>query len=153
VLSIASGFRAAMTQHVPEDVASVLRSGADNEMTSGLSRDEARLITDAPGVARTSDGALASAELFVMFNLPKRTTGTDANVPLRGVGQAATAVRGDIKLIEGRKFEPGRNEIIAGAGAAREFAGLDVGHSIRIGQNEWKVVGIFSGGGGAAESE
>jgi putative ABC transport system permease protein len=153
VLSIAAGFRAAMTSHVPEDVVIVLRSGADNEMTSGLARDEVRLITDAPGVARTSDGALASAELFVMINLPKRSTGTDANVPLRGVGPAAIAVRGDIKMIEGRKFEPGRNEIIAGAGAAREFTGLDVGNSIRIGQNEWKVVGIFSGGGGAAESE
>src|ERR1041384_3064242 len=69
VLSIAAGFRAAMTISGPDDVVIVLRSGADSEMTSGLSRDEVRLIADAPGVVRTVDGPLASAELFVMINL------------------------------------------------------------------------------------
>ena len=153
VLSIAEGVRAAMAVKGADDVAVVLRSGADNEMTSGLSRDEARLVTDATGIARSADGPLASAELFVMINLPKRSTGTDANVPFRGVGSAAMAVRGDMKIVEGRKFEPGRNEVIAGVGAVRAFDGLDVGKKLRIGQNEWAVVGIFSGGGGAAESE
>jgi putative ABC transport system permease protein len=153
VLSIAEGFRAAMTVKGADDVAIVLRSGADNEMTSGLGRGEVRVITDAPGIARTADGPLASAELFVMVNLPKRSTGTDANVPFRGVGQAAMAVRGDMKIIEGRNFASGRNEVIAGVGAARSFAGLELGKKLRIGQNEWEVVGIFSGGGGAAETE
>jgi putative ABC transport system permease protein len=153
MLSIAEGFRAAMTVTGDDDVAIVLRSGADNEMTSGLGREETRLIADAPGVARTTDGPLASAELFVMINLPKRSTGTDANVPLRGVEQAAIPVRGDIRIVEGRKFEPGRNEVMAGVGAARAFAGLDVGQTIRVGSNEWNVVGIFNGGSGAAESE
>jgi putative ABC transport system permease protein len=152
-LSIAEGFRAAMTVTGPEDVAIVLRSSADNEMTSGLSREETRLIADAPGIARTGEGPLTSAELFVMINLPKRTTGTDANVPFRGVGQAAMAVRGDITIIQGRRFELGRNEVIVGAGAAREFGGLELGRTIRVGQNEWQIVGVFSGGGGAAESE
>ncbi len=153
VLSIAEGFRAAMTVSGAEDVAIVLRTGADNEMTSGLGRQETRLIADAPGIVRTPDGPVASSELFVMINLPKRSTGTDANVPFRGVEKAAMAVRGDIQIIEGRKFESGRNELIAGAGAARSFAGLEVGRKLRIGQNEWTVVGIFSGGGGSAESE
>jgi putative ABC transport system permease protein len=142
-----------MTVSGPDDVAIVLRSGADAEMTSGLSREETRLIADAPGVARTPDGPLASAELFVIINLPKRSTGTDANVPLRGVEQAAMAVRGDIRMIEGQRFKPGRNEVMVGAGAARAFARLDVGNTIRIGQNAWEVVGTFTGGGGAAESE
>ncbi|HWN95577.1 MAG TPA: ABC transporter permease [Methylomirabilota bacterium] len=153
VLSIAEGFKAAMKVSGSDDVAIVLRSGADTEMTSGLSREETRLIADAPGVARTADGPLASAELFVIINLPKRSTGTDANVPFRGVGKSAMDVRSDIKIIEGRAFEPGRNEIIAGAGAARAFAGLELGKKLRIGQNEWEVVGVFSGGSGAAESE
>lgn len=153
VLSIAQGFRAAMTVTGADDVAIVLRSGADSEMTSGLSRGEARLIGDTAGIARTADGPLSSAELFVIINLPKRSTGTDANVPLRGVEKAAIAVRGDIKIVEGRNFELGRNEVIVGIGAARAFAGLDVGKKWRVGQNEWTVVGIFSGGGGAAESE
>jgi len=153
VLSIAEGFRAAMKVTGSSDIAIVLRNGADSEMTSGLGRDETRLVADAPGIARNAEGPLASAELFVIINLPKRSTGTDANVPFRGAGQAALAVRGDIKIIEGRKWESGRNEVIAGVGAARAFAGLEVGKKIRIGQNDWEVVGIFSGGGGAAESE
>lgn len=152
-LSIAEGFRAAMTITGPKDVAIVLRSSADSEMTSGLSRAEARLIADAPGVARTADGPMASAELFVMINLPKRSTGTDANVPMRGVEKSAIPVRGDIKIIEGHGFEPGKNEVIVGVGAARAFAGLDVGQTVRVGQIDWRVVGIFTGGGGAAESE
>lgn len=153
VLSIAEGFRAAMSVQGPDDVAIVLRSGADNEMTSGLGREEVRLIADAPGVARTAEGPLVSGELFVMINLPKRSTGTDANVPLRGVERAAGAVRGGLTFVEGRDLELGRNEVIVGAGAARAFAGLDIGKTIRVGQNEWKIVGIFTGGGGASESE
>ncbi|MCA9286528.1 MAG: ABC transporter permease [Phycisphaerales bacterium] len=153
VLSIAEGFRAAMTITGPDDIAIVLRASADTEMTSGLSREETRLIADAPGIARGPEGPLASAELFVMINLPKRSTGTDANVPLRGVQRAASAIRGDMTIVEGRNFEPGRNEVIVGAGAARAFAGLDLGHTIKVGQSQWKVVGIFTGGGGAAESE
>jgi putative ABC transport system permease protein len=153
VLSIAEGFRAAMKVTGSQDVAIVLRSSADAEMTSGLSREETRLIADAPGIARNAGGPLASAELFVIINLPKRSTGTDANVPFRGVGPAALAVRDDVKIVEGRNFEPGRNEVIAGVGAARAFAGLEVGRKIRIGLNDWEVVGIFSGGGGAVESE
>jgi putative ABC transport system permease protein len=153
VLSIAAGFRAAMSVKGARDVAVVLRSGADTEMTSGLSREETRLIADAPGLARNAAGPLASAELFVIINLPKRSTGTDANVPFRGVEPAALAVREDIKIVQGRRFESGKNEVIVGAGAARAFAGLDVGHTIRLGQNEWQVVGVFTGGSGAAESE
>jgi putative ABC transport system permease protein len=153
VLSIAAGFRAAMTVNTAEDIAMVLRSGADTEMTSGLSREETRIIADAPGVARSGDSALTSAELFVIINLPKISTGTDANVPFRGVQKTAFDVRGDLKIVEGRTFELGRNEVIAGAGAARAFAGLAVGNTIQLGQHEWKVVGIFTGGGGAAESE
>jgi putative ABC transport system permease protein len=153
VLSIAEGFRTAMKVGGLADVAIVLRSGADTEMTSGLNRDETRLIDDAPGVARDTNGPVTSSELFVIINLPKRSTGSDANVPFRGVSQAAMAVRGDVKIVEGRRWSPGRNEIMAGVGAAREFAGLDLGKKIRIGQNDWEVVGIFSGGGGSAESE
>jgi putative ABC transport system permease protein len=153
VLSIAEGFRAAMTVSGSQDVAIVLRDGADSEMTSGLSREETRLIADAPGIARNEGAPFTSAELFVMVNLPKRSTGTDANVPMRGVGKEAMAVRSDFQILEGRNIELGKNEVIVGIGAARSFAGLDVGKKVKIGMIEWDVVGIFSGGGGSAESE
>ena len=153
VLAIAEGFRLAMTVSGSPEVAVVLRGGADTEMTSSLAREATRTIGDAPGVARDAAGPLASAELFVIINLPKRSTGTDANVPLRGVQQGAFAVRGNIRIIEGRRFATGRNEIIVGAGAARAFAGLDVGKQIHVGQNVWDIVGVFTANGGIAEAE
>jgi putative ABC transport system permease protein len=153
VLAIAEGFRRAMTVSGSPEVAIVLRSGADSEMTSGLDREAIRTISDAPGVARGVGGPLTSAELFVIINLPKRSTHTDANVPLRGVEQGGFDVRGNIVMIEGRRFETGKNEVIVGAGAARAFAGLDVGKQIKVGQNVWDVVGIFTADGGIAESE
>src|SRR5664280_379186 len=102
VLSIAAGFRRAMTVSGTPDGAVVLRSGADSEMVSGFSRAQTRLIADAPGVARSDQGPLASSELFVIINLPKRTTGTDANVPLRGVEAPAFRVRDKVGISQGR---------------------------------------------------
>ena len=153
VLSIAAGFRSAVTSTGRPDIAIVLRDGAANELSSNLGREETRVVKDAPGLARENGNAVASAELFTIINIPKRSTGTDANVPLRGVEPAGPSIRGDIKIIEGRMFERGRNEVIAGASAAREFAGLDVGQTIKLGKTEWNVVGIFSAGGGMGESE
>ena len=153
VLSIAEGFRRTMTSTASPDTAIVLRSGSDNEMMSGLGREATRIVADAPGVRRAAQGPAASAELYVVVDLPKRSTNTDANVPLRGVQPGAFAVRDEIEIIEGRRFQEGRNEIIAGKAAAAEFAGLEVGNRLRWGQNEWTVVGIFSAKGGLSESE
>ncbi len=153
VLSIAQGFRAVMNASGKPDIALILRSGADTEMMSGLSRDTTRIIADTEGIARSSEGALASAELFVIINLPKRSTGTDANVPLRGVEPMAFSVRSDVDIIQGRPFEWGRNEVIVGSGAVREFEGLELGGRIPVGKEEWIVVGIFEANGGISESE
>jgi putative ABC transport system permease protein len=153
VLSIAAGFRAVLADAGSPDVVLVMRSGSDGEMTSIISMDETRIIADAPGVGRTADGPLASAELFVIVNIPKRSTGTDANVPLRGVQPAAFGVREHLRIVEGRTFEWGRNEIVVGRAAARQFDGLDIGNSLRWGENTWTVVGIFEADGQIAESE
>ena len=153
VLSIAAGFRQAMAVSGSADGAIVLRSGADSEMVSGLSRESIRVIADSPGVARAAQGPLASAELFVIINLPKRSTGMDANVPLRGVEAAALLVRDQVRIMQGRMFDWGKDEVIVGAGCAREFAGLDIGSIIKVGRYEWPVVGIFSANGGVSESE
>jgi len=153
ILSMAVGFKMAMTASGSDDKAIILRSGADSEMVSGLDHETTRAIADAPGVARGAQGPLASSELYVIINVPKRSTGTDANVPLRGVDPAALQVRGNIKLLAGRMNEWGKNEVIAGVGAAQEFGGLQVGGSIKVGRSDWPVVGLFSAGGGTAESE
>ena len=153
VLSIAVGFQKTMAASGSPDSAIVLRSGADSEMVSGFARENTRVIADAPGLARSGDGPLASAELFVIINLPKRSTGTDANVPLRGVERSAFQVRDKIKIVQGRPFEWGKNEAIIGLGAAQQFAALDVGGKLRVGRYDWPIVGTFSAGGGSAESE
>jgi putative ABC transport system permease protein len=153
VLSIGEGFKRTLVSAGSPDTAIVLRSGSDNEMTSGLTRDVTRIISEAPGVARSAQGPMASSELYVVVDVPKRSTGTDANVPLRGVQPAAFQVRDEVKIVEGRAFQPGRNEVIVGKAAAAEFAGLRVGDKKRWSGNEWTVVGIFSADGALAESE
>jgi len=153
VMSIAVGLRSTLMSSGRDDVAFVTRRGADSEMTSILTRDDSRVVSDAAGIARNEKGPLMSSELFVIINLPKRSTGSDANVPLRGVEGPAFEVRGNVKIVSGRPIEPGRTELMVGAGAAREFAGLDLGRKIRVGKNDWDVVGIFTAEGGVAESE
>ncbi len=152
VLSIAEGFRRVMETGVSAQNAIVLRAGTDSEMSSDLALEQTRIIKDAPGVARGSDGPIASAELYVVVNVAKRSTGTDANVPLRGVEPAAGGVR-QVSLVEGRPFREGRNEVMVGVSARREFAGLGVGNRLRFGESEWEVVGVFRAGGSVYESE
>jgi putative ABC transport system permease protein len=153
VLSMAEGFRKTMATTGSPDTAIVLRSGADSEMVSILSRDDVRIIADAPGVRRGEQGPLASAELFVIVDLPKRSTNTTANISLRGVGPNAFAVRPNIRIVAGRAFQAGRNEIVAGRGAAAQFGGTEIGHKLRFGQSEWTVVGVFDAGGTFSDSE
>ncbi len=153
VLSIAQGFRAAMTTAGDPSTIVVMRAGTDSEMSSVLVREQAQIIKDAPGIARGSSGPKASAELFVVVNHPKKSTGLDANVPLRGVEPGAFEVREKVRIVEGRRFEPGRNEIIVGRAAAGQFSGLEVGRSVRWGENDWQVVGHFEAGGSVSESE
>ena len=148
VLSIAAGFERAMAVSGSPDTAIVLRSGADSEMVSGLGRDETRVIADSPGVAHSAEGPLSSAELFVIIDIPKRSSGSDANVPLRGVERAAFQVHDNFKIIRGRMFDWGKDEVVVGTGAAEEF-----GSTIKVGRAQWPVVGIFTANGGVAESE
>ncbi|HEX4966096.1 MAG TPA: ABC transporter permease [Thermoanaerobaculia bacterium] len=152
-LSIAEGFRRTLTSSASPDTAIVLRSGSDSEMMSGLLREATSIIAEKPGVARSSQGPVASAELYVVADIPKKSTGTDANVPLRGVQPAAFEVRKGLAIVQGRRFEPGRSEVIVGKAASQEFAGLDLGSKLHFGESEWTVVGIFTAGGSVAESE
>lgn len=153
VLSIGEGFKRAMTGAGSPDTAVVLRSGATSEMTSGFGGEQARIITEAPGILRGEGGNLASPELYVVIGLPKRSTGTAANVPLRGVGPEAFGVRDEVKVVSGRRFEPGKFEVIAGQAAATQFEGLTVGSMHRWGENEWRVTGTFTADGALSESE
>src|SRR5688572_7771059 len=140
VLSINEGFRAVLQGSGADDVAIVLRGGSTDEMTSGFSQAETRVIADAEQIA---GAAAVSSELYVIIDVPMKSTGTPANVPMRGVGQGAAGLRQDFEIVAGRMFTPGTFEIIVGRGAAEQFAGLAVGETLRAGTTSWAVVGHF----------
>ena len=153
VLSIAQGFAAAMEASGSPVRALVMRSGADSEMTSGLSGAEVDIIKQAPGLRREGQAPLASAEMYVIIDIPKISTNTGANVPLRGIEPPGTPLRSEFSIAEGRMFTFGTNEVIAGRGAHVNFKGLNVGDTITSGQNTWQVVGLFETDGSVAETE
>ena len=154
VLSIAEGVNATMKASGDPSLVLILRAGSDTEMTSGLGGDSVRVIQDAPGIARDSAGApMTSPELFVVVDHPLKRSGSAANVPLRGVSPEAFQVHSRLKIVQGRNIEFGKNEIIAGSAAARQFVNLNVGTTLKWGENTWTLVGIFEEGGAVSESE
>ena len=152
VLSMAEGLHATMAATGGPDTVIVLRSGSDTEMTSILMREDLTTIQDSPEIARDQAGPVASAELFVVVDLMMRGGDTVAEAPLRGVQPAAFGVR-RVRMLEGRRFEPGRNEIIVGRAAANQYQGVRVGSQLKLGQNTWTVVGVFDAGGTVPDSE
>jgi putative ABC transport system permease protein len=153
VLSISRGFERTLTAAGADDTAIVMRIGATSEMNSGMSNEQALIVANAPGVLRLDDQPLVSAELYVVADVRKRSTQEEANVPFRGVEAAAFDVRKNIKLVEGRMFETGKNELVVGRAAQREFMGLELGETISFGPTEWDIVGVFEANGGVSESE
>ncbi len=148
MLAMGEGFRHTLMQSGSNDTAIVLRGGSNAELNSVLDRASVDVITEAPGVARDAQGRpVASPELSVVANLPKKSEpSVDANVQIRGVGPQAWALRPQVKITAGRRFKPGLRELVAGQGAARQFAGLEVGHTIRLAGQQWTVVGHFASG-------
>jgi putative ABC transport system permease protein len=154
VLSIAAGFTAAMRGSGSPDRALVMRSGADSEMTSGFGGPDVDIIKQAPGIRRDGQTPMASAELYVIIDLPKRSApDAFANVPVRGIEPQGLTLRDEVSIIQGRMFEFGTTEVIVGRGASGQFQGLDLGGEIRSGQNVWKIVGVFEADGAVAETE
>ncbi len=153
MLSLARGFRATLVSSGSADNALVTRAGATSEMTSGVGLDSVKIIQDAPGIARGPEGPLLTSEAVLMAPIPLLSTGTDANVELRGVSPNVFSIRRNIKIIEGRMFRPGLAELIAGKNATNTYSGLKVGNTIALGTVRWQVVGIFDAGGSAFDSE
>ncbi len=154
VLAMSEGFRHTLASTGRPDRVVLLRQGSDSELSSSVTRDQATLLATLPGIARDDTGRpLATAELMVMVDLPRRGETDPNNVPFRGVQPAAFAVREELALVEGRRFARGVREVIVGRKAARQFAGLDVGSRIAFRDSDWTVVGIFATGGDVHESE
>jgi putative ABC transport system permease protein len=146
LLAMGDGLTATLQQTGSNDTAIVLRGGSGAESNSVLTRDDIDVIEQAPGIARDAQGKpIASAELVVVANVPKKSDPTtDANVAIRGVGDEAWTVWPNVKIIKGRKFTPGMRELDVGEGAERQFAGLGVGKTLRLGGQDWTIVGVFA---------
>lgn len=145
LLAMRDGFESTLRATGRNDEAIVLRAGANAELSSRLTREDATLVAEAPGLLQGPDGRpLLSAEVVVIVNLPKKSTGTDSNVELRGVGPQALALRTHVRVIEGRSFTAGRRELLVGRGAAQQFAGLAPGNTLELAGEPWTVVGLFA---------
>ena len=153
VLSVSEGFRRTLELAGSDRVVIALRGNSTAEMSSSFSEEQVRIVEEAPGIARDALGPIASAELFTAVDQPKRTTGTPANAPLRGIEPAGIRTREHFHLLSGRLFVPGRLEIIVGRAAAQTLSGLEVGQRVKWGNNGWLVVGQFADDGSVAESE
>ncbi|TXK59789.1 ABC transporter permease [Alkalisalibacterium limincola] len=147
MLSMSAGLSRTLTATGAEDRVVVIRGGANAELSSFLERGAATLIKQDPAVARGADGLpQASGELIVINEVPRRGQRTGANVSMRGVEPAGLAIRPELRIIEGRLFRPGLREAIVGAGAARQFEGLEVGGELRLRGSSWRIVGVFETG-------
>jgi len=153
MLSLAKGFKATLVSSGSYGNAMVRRAGSTSEMDSSVSLDQIRILQDAPGVARGGDGPLVTPEVVVVAAFPLRSTGTDANVQVRGVSSKALEVRDRVKIIEGRMFQPGVAELVVGRNATNTYTGLTIGNSVKFGGGSWQIVGIFDAGGSAFDSE
>lgn len=154
LVAMANGFRLALRATGSTDNGIVVQRGSNSELTSFYSREQANLIMNDDRVARGADGApLASPEIVIVANLPRRADGAPTNVTIRGVQPRAFEVRRNVRIVEGRSFTPGLNEVIVGKRIHERMRGIDLGGSITIQRRQWEIVGVFTADGGSFESE
>lgn len=152
-LAMGNGFKATMENTGSDSVAILMRESSQAELNSVLTREQVNLIETAPGVARDENGPLVSAELYVIVDGIKKSSQTKVNLPFRGLEKRGIELRENIRVVEGRMFESGRNEIMVGTNVLREFGGFELGKEVRLGNAQWTVVGVFDAGGSVFGSE
>jgi putative ABC transport system permease protein len=154
LMSMSEGFRAALRSTGRPDNAIVVQRGSSSELTSGVPLEDRNMIMVDDRVARDASGQpLASWELVVVLALPRASDGEPANVTLRAVTPRAFEVRGGIRVVEGRSFTPGLDEVIVGKKLLSRIQGLEIGGNVKYQQKLFKIVGLFESTGAAFESE
>lgn len=153
MLSLARGFRSTLVSSGSPTNALVMRAGAASEMMGGITLDSVKVLQDAPGVARDNSGPLVTQEVVGVVPFPLLSTGTDANVQIRGVSPNVLRIRTFAKIVQGRMFVPGLTELVVGKNASRTYAGLTLGNTVNFAGGRWQVVGVFDAGGSAFDSE
>lgn len=153
MLSLAKGFKATLVASGSAGNVLVMRAGSASEMLGGITLDSIRIVQDAPGVAHDASGPLVTQEVVGVVPIPLITTGTDANVQVRGVSPNVLQIRNFVKILQGQMFQPGLSQIIVGRNATNTYSGLKLGDSVNMGGGHWQVVGIFDAGGSSFDSE
>jgi putative ABC transport system permease protein len=154
VLAMSLGFRTTVRGDARADRAIVLARDATTEYGSSLSREDVAAVTNASGIKHDAhDRAIASAEVILVAPVARKRDQSDVNITLRGVGEQYFVTRPELKLVSGRMFRSGNQELLVGAAAGGQFAGLEVGNQIRLQDGDWTVVGSFAGGNGSRQSE
>ena len=155
MLALANGFRAALAKTGSDANVLVLRKGADSELSSGLGRDAASMISASPHIATGADGRpLVSPEVYVLIPLAKVFDTTQvANVVVRGVSDQAWAVRSNVKVTEGQRPASGRAEICVGKRLTQRFPHTGIGEKLHFAGRDWTVTCHFTAAGSAFESE
>jgi putative ABC transport system permease protein len=147
MLAMGEGFSATLKQTGNDDTAIILRGGSQAETNSVITRDQVPLIATLAGLRKDAKGRpIISPELSQVVNLPTASSGEDANAQFRGVSEEAWAIRPQIKITEGRKFNVGVRELVVGQGAKKQYRGLDIGKQVKLGNQAWTVVGVFASG-------
>ena len=152
-LSMANGFKTSLESGGAEDVLIVFRASSQSELNSVLSSEQIKILQTAPGIKFKNDRPQISNELYVIVDGLKKTTLSKVNLPLRGISLEGIALRNGVSIIEGRMFEPGKNEIIVGQSILKQFSGFTLNKEITFGRSKWVVVGVFSSVASAYESE
>jgi ABC-type lipoprotein release transport system permease subunit len=131
----------------------VLRKGATNDGSSFLTREAVQIVRALPGIATGPDGRpLVSPEIVNQPFIRTRDGGRE-NVLVRGIEPAAFLVHPEVRLVEGRMFEPKLGQVLIGRGVALRHDGARIGGTLSFGRRTWTVVGVFDGGGTAFDSE
>ena len=131
----------------------VMSNGREDEFQSRLTRDQAAIIMEAPGIRKDSDGApLAEGEVPI-FPPAFRKTGIPTFVTVQGFEPKGLKLRPELKLVAGRMFRSGAEEVIVGRAAQNQLAGMQIGDKVSFPNGAWPIVGVFSTGGDILEGQ
>ena len=154
ILALISGLKATLaTSGDPRHVI-VTRKGSTAELTSLVTREQFQNLKVKPGIAAGSDGRpLASLELITIIALSRPANPSGDNITVRGLMPAGIEMRHNVRLVAGRWFQKGLNEVVVGKALAEQYPGVAVGKRIHLGRSDWTIVGVMDAGQGAQESE
>lgn len=146
MLSVSAGMRDAYRRAGDPNRAIVVSKGADQEGQSSITRAQAPLIADAPGIAKGTDGK-PLADRGIQVGVPVlRKDGSKGYTTMRGLSDNVRGVRPELHVVHGRMFQPGKRELMVGVGAQALFQHMNVGDKVILPDGQWPIVGVFATG-------